>query len=762
MIPKRKPTLDYSIAGITNRLRSRTRQPRRSRADQYVGRDIDTGKRSYFKWPGQGYHTLIFGATRRGKSYFLEMLICYWLYLRQVCPDRCPGFALIDPHTLTDRVLERLVQFGVDPSDVILIDLADESCLPAFQPFARHGAAIEFQVGAFKLACIKAWGKDDFDRTPLLARWLSNSVLPLIEANLSPAELEWMLSLDDFEPLRLAILKQCTNSAVCRAWTKEFPGYRSVNQKMDQIGSSVNRLEPYYQQPFLRRLFGRVSQVIDWRSVMDSGKIVILRSSGGNILHSTETNLISTLLLNEFVRGALRPPSREKERNFFVVVDELQKSLCTDHLNLMRETAKYRTIFIAATQNPSALQAHDEELYLSALSNCLSKVIFGGLTCEEIEKLARDAFAPVVDPDLVKYDLERTYFEPRESTRTVPSHTDAHSEMAAHSDMAAEGTFDSWSKVTHGSSSTGTSIPIDGMFLPTNYGAGTMSEGSVSGHVTGQSGAHSNTRGHSDTHASSDTVADGYSVVPFYELIKRRELSSRQFRDLREQNEMAINRLHCLPPQQALLTVTGEPPAIVQISNLPNANVSSQTIHEYRKRIMANPYYATPEQIDREIEQRKQDLLASLGPSFGAFLKLQQKQPARSAVTARAANNRRMVHTKQTTLQDTVSGNNNLHVPVTSAYYAREPIPPAIAMHPEITPTTSGNSEASTATDPVGLLAVEHDNLVWSDETALRQFLGKLRQLAPAERRPFLVRLAMDSHKPMSYFNRIMRSLNGK
>ena len=484
-------------------------------------------------------------------------------------------------------MLARLVDFRVPPEQVILLELDNPECLPAFQPLhCDDTTTAEYQTDAFMRACAKCWGQESFDQTLQLRRWLGLALRPIIEAGATPAEFEAMLSLANHNQVRDGLVRNCTDKSTVDAWQTEFPLYRGPKQKMENaVGSTVNRLEPFYKEPYLRRLFGQTdpTKVINWRSVMDSGKIVLVKFTGGTTVPETAIDMIGTLLVNELVRAAKQPPDRASERAFYLVADEFQRVVSHDFMSLMRETGKFRLFAWLAHQDPSALRAYDEELYQATLTNARCKILFGGIDCAELAPLIRNAYAGVLDPDMVKFDLNRTYFEPQEETRTVYSRGEADSEGESEGDGQVDAS--SWS--------AGAVTPMDGSWFPS-------ASAITSGDAGGQSASHMH--GTSSSHTSSQSE----SVVPFYRQVERQELSSRQFRSLEEQLQDAVNNIHKLTNQHAAVFSPEALPRLTRVWDIPDSLSTTEQITVFRQAVFATAgCYSSSAEVDAAIAERQ-------------------------------------------------------------------------------------------------------------------------------------------------------------
>jgi hypothetical protein len=631
---------------------------------------------------------------------------------------------VVDPHReFGERALERCAQFAIPPEQVLLIDLGDPRCLPAWQPLARGGASIAYKSKMVASAVATTTGQQHFDETQQLKRWLDNVLWPVIEAGCGFPELAAMLAPQKVSPLREAILQRCSNATICAAWQHEFAELKTVAQRMQQaIGSTVNRLSGFYTHPFLRRLLGQTEDVIDWRRWIDDGGITIVICDGGVEVADEDCRTIGLLMLADVLAALRRPPSRRQARACYFIIDEVQRLLSWLLLTLLRECRKQRGFGILCTQDVAALHSLSPELYRSTLSNCRTKVVFGGLTLPEIHDLCADALAPIMDPDMKKLTLARTFFAPVETTRLVQGTSAGTSSMVANSEGESES--ESWSEADiaswadsemHSESSatfSSTSSPDVGLFSTSEavgYSARGSSSGSVDavshttggGHVAGRGGARAHT--HARTVAQGQQSSRSVSRVPFHELHERQETSSVTFRSCDEQLQVFINAVHSLERQHALVVQTGQPPHLIKIWTVREPQVSDGEAAAYRAAIIGR--YRTPEEIDTAIEARQEALLDELA----------RREPERCR-----RRSRRM----------SVNGNG--------------------------VPTTAGNG--TSAVDPVALIYQDLERLDHLDEAAVNTFLSRLRQLAPAAQRPFLDRLALESGRPKSYFSTRMRA----
>lgn len=717
MTAHRARRITTSTQAIIERVRACPPRRRHVRSDLPLGRDVETGERVSASGPADAGHLLIYGRSGSGKSFAQEALFSTLAAFHRVCPDRAPSIVLIDPAgPLYDRCLRRVVELGIPPERVLLWELDCSDRYLAFQPLACGSATVGYQTSAFLSVIRKLSAAKDWDLMPLLRRWAGLVVAPVIEGRCAPTEFEAMLSLVPSD-LRDALLARCSFASIRTVWEEEFSRY-TMRQRVDQLSSTMNRLERFYLDPHIKRLVGQTDprRVIDVRARLDAGVIWLIKMTGGVRLHDDDLRFLVAMALSEIVRAVRQPPDRSRERAVYLLCDEWHRLVGEDLLTCLRETRKFKLFAILSGIDSGAVREYDPQLELASRSCCKTRLLFGGLPASEVEPFVRDAFALRFDAHRVKNEIYRTFTKPRETTRVIHSHSEGRTRVIAESD--SEGAVENWSDASASTGSSGISHTMqDGMLVPTvGGGLQTVSTGASGGRVRARGGGR--TSSHTVSRAEGQSVSDGFSVVPWYDLREAKELSSRTYSSLPEQLETVTLRVCALPPRYAMLSVQARLPSIVRIYDIPDARVTDDQVNGFRAEVYSQNCYATAAEVDRKIRRRQQRLVASLD----ANLLPHTQAPRSRRRTGRTAANRAAVNGRTKSSR----------------------------------PTNQGDTS-----DPLGLMRTQLDTLDLSSEDAIRAFLTILHRLTPAHRRPFLDTLAIRSGKPKSYFTALLKS-NGQ
>jgi hypothetical protein len=345
-------------------------------------------------------HMHILGATGTGKSKFLEHLI-----RQDILQGR--GLCLIDPHgDLYDDVLAFCVQEQLFDK-TLLFDPSDSTYTLGFNPLQSFGD-ISYKAKQMRSACSKVW-QINMNSSPRMARWLYNCFYVLLEQKLSFVDALSLVSIRHNDR-RTFITKNIKNPEIRAEF--ESLALMKPRELLEQLESSYNRIFEFLNNPNVRKLFIQESY-LNSKEIMDKGYILLCNlSTRGEKLSEDDRNLLGTLLINEFYTTAL---TRERlQRNpFYLYIDEFSCFLSEDIASSLSQTRKYGLSMTLAHQDLSQLKTFHETLYKNVLTNCRTKVVFGGLSDEDRTILAKELFAQDFDLKTVKEEIVQTKFKPR-------------------------------------------------------------------------------------------------------------------------------------------------------------------------------------------------------------------------------------------------------------------------------------------------------------------------------------------------------------
>lgn len=554
--------------------------------DGFTGRPINISAKELLS------HGMIVGGTGRGKSKFLE------LAARQFMDSETP-LLVLDPHGDTVRALLEYVTYRRFDNRLIYIDpnqAVDEAVFP-LNFLQRSSDDISTHASHIMRAIAKVFGEEESQTKPRLERRERATLMALIEASLSMAEMLHFLSISD-PTYRQHVLHSVRDPYVRTEWA-EYDSIPKRAEREQLLESCLNRAAKIILNEPVRRCLGAPTCSLDWDEIIRGKKIVLVNLQASRVSQEC-MQLMGILIVDHLVRYGLRATT-PLSRPLYVLCDELDELSSPDLSRALQALRKRRIFIWGCIQHLEQLRSHEStaKLYHAFMSCADIKLAFH-TTYEDAKVLVHELFAGEFRGDIVKHEIYRTDRVPRESVRRVLTTTEHQSDT----NSVTDGSGSSFSTnnmhtdlSTHAAGMTETLGP-DGSI--TSRGANELSS-------HGASSAHGSSEGSSSQHTegSAQTLARGSSIshVPFYEFIERQELSSRTYYSIEELVEKYISFLQCQPERHAQVKIRDQKGAPVVLSFVDSAGVRAKHVSSLVQR--NNTQYALlPPDIDRLLEQR--------------------------------------------------------------------------------------------------------------------------------------------------------------
>ena len=227
------------------------------------------------------------------------------------------------------------------------------------EPERRH-IIVSGLISVFRRIWKDFWG-------PRLEHILRNSILALLEYPEKTTLLAIQRMLYDPQ-YREKIVEKIDDPIVKEFWRKEFPGYHARLQS-EAISPIQNKIGQFLATPLIRNIVGQTKTSIDFRKVMDEGKILICNLSKGR-LGEENSSLLGSLVVTKLQLAAMeRIDTPEGSRkDFYLYVDEFQNFVSTEIFShILSEARKYRLCLTMAHQ------------YISQLDDSVREAVFGNV-----------------------------------------------------------------------------------------------------------------------------------------------------------------------------------------------------------------------------------------------------------------------------------------------------------------------------------------------------------------------------------------------
>jgi hypothetical protein len=531
-------------------------------------------------------HMHVIGSSGSGKSKLLESIMREHLKNRQ-------GFALIDPHgTLYDDVVAFCAHRSLD-REIILLNVSKPSAVIGFNPFQRAPEGdISVQVDRRIGATMHAWGVEDTDQTPTLARTLRLVYTVMMEQNLGLPQIQHLIDFNARE-IRGSMIEKLVSPLIQKEW-RELQMLKAREWR-DATLSARNRLFKFLTSDVLCRFMGLPERGINLREIMDQGKILLVNLAKSDYLSHENARAFGALLVNEFFESALRRERDEMGRPpqpYYLFLDEFQNFVSLDIANMLDQVRKFGLFLTLAHQRFGQL---DEDITDAVLTNCRIKAVFGGLPTQSARLMAEEMFIRDLDPKKVKVAIYQTKFWPEYRRDKVFTHGTSHASASGATQSSASGSFDG--------TSMGTSF-----FQPSDWFGVAQPIGRTDGRSSGSSTMYGSGYSDSESYGESDSVADIPVLIP----VPFEELSSIQYYTTEEQLVELTAALKEQFPRHCFIKIHGEktqPLLVPLISGVQSFWASRENLDWYQQWQMDRQQALPSAEVDRLIEARQNALL---------------------------------------------------------------------------------------------------------------------------------------------------------
>lgn len=347
-----------------------------------VNRHAGTEKPVYLTLDRARRHVHVIGSSGSGKSNLLLQLL-----LEDV--KQGGGIALLDPHgDLADDLLARMPERRIE--DVILFDPADTEYPVGFNVLAAHSDLEKTLLASDLVAIFRrlstSWGDQ-------MHAVLANAIQAFLESERGGTIADLRKFLIDRE-FREEFLTTIPDEEITYYWRKEFPLLHGRPQ-----GPILTRLDSFLRPKIVRQMVVQRENKIDFRSVMDDGKIFLAKLAQGAIGEENAA-LLGSFLIARFHQTAMsRQDVRAAERRpFLIAADECQHFVTPSMASILSGARKYSVGLVLAHQDLTQLQRKDSEVYASLTANAGTRIVFR--VGDSDARALADGFAHFASEDL--------------------------------------------------------------------------------------------------------------------------------------------------------------------------------------------------------------------------------------------------------------------------------------------------------------------------------------------------------------------------
>ena len=526
-------------------------------------------------------HMQVIGASGTGKTKFLENMI------RQDILDN-QGLCLIDP---TGNLFHDLVRwcetkdfFGRKP--IHLFDPSSDTWTFGFNPLNFGDVAqqdISFFVDAMVKACAQVWGGEDTNATPLLKRCLRITFHALAEKRLTLLEALDLITAETSQ-LRRSLTRDIVDPVVRLQWQ----GFQNMRPRdfTEQFGSTANRLMEFLASERIRRILGQQENILHFRSLMDQGHVLLVNLSSGRNISEDNASLLGALIVNDlFLKARGRPKG---SRPFYLYIDECARFINPDIGRILDEGRQFGLHLILAHQHLSQLLKAGEAVYGAVMTDARTKVVFGGLSPDDAEEMARNVFMGEFNLEEAKQSLMKPVVVGYD-TVWLSSHSTSDGE--SHGSSQSNGS---------GSSTTGTTgrtwRESEDWFFGEEEELSRSSSQALGISTSSSSGS-------SFSRSSSSTYGESESLMPILKTLPGAVFS------LEEQQHKAAAKLRNLRQQQAVIKMPDRLSVGITATRVEDGYARPERVERFKQASFQQSPFATPiPEVERELADRRSRL----------------------------------------------------------------------------------------------------------------------------------------------------------
>ena len=345
-------------------------------------------------------HCYLIGATGTGKSTLLARMI-------EEDMRNGDGLCVIDPHgDLFQHALRSLPSNRCD--DLVLFNPCMTSHAPGINFLECTGphraTRANFLVNEMMSIFERLYDMRQVGG-PVFELYMRNAMLLVMDARNAGCTLLDICRVFEDAEWRRALVAQCADPYVGGFWARIAErASRHNDMALENVAPYVlSKLNQFVFNPVMRAIVGQPRSTIDFRTLMDKRKVLLVNLSKG-VLGELDARLLGMIIVGKLLEAALsranRPPAQRPP--FYLYIDEFQNFTTDTLAHLMAEARKFGLLLTLANQTLAQLDANAGRLNLreSVLGNV------GNLLCFRVGARDAELLATYFGPQYTAADLQ--------------------------------------------------------------------------------------------------------------------------------------------------------------------------------------------------------------------------------------------------------------------------------------------------------------------------------------------------------------------
>jgi len=305
-------------------------------------------------------HTHIIGASGMGKSSLLYNLITQDI-------RNGDGVAVLDPHgDLINQILGVIPENRIE--DVVIVNPADIDFPIGFNVLQAHSEEEKNLIASDLIAVFRRLASSWGDQMDVV---LQNAILAFLESPQGGTLADLRRFLLE-KPFRHQFLQTVNDPEIIYYWQSVFPTLTGGKS----VGPILTRLQDFFSRKPLRNMVSQRDNKLDFRDIMDTGKIFLAPLSQG-LCGVENSYLLGTLLVSKFQQLAMARQSQDasKRKHFWLYIDEFDHFITPSMAEILKGARKYRLGLTLAHQELHQLRS-DPKVESAVLTQPCTRIVF--------------------------------------------------------------------------------------------------------------------------------------------------------------------------------------------------------------------------------------------------------------------------------------------------------------------------------------------------------------------------------------------------
>ncbi|MDP2090623.1 MAG: type IV secretion system DNA-binding domain-containing protein [Candidatus Gracilibacteria bacterium] len=329
-------------------------------------------------------HMYVIGKTGTGKSRFLTSMMITDI-------NQGKGIGVIDPHgDLIDDIMSHIPESRI--KDVIIFDPSDVNFPFCFNPLeTNENESKQVLIKGFTDVFKKMFGSNRNFRMEHMLRMILLALLD--KPNSTLFDIVKILTDKDYKD---EVLNYVNDNVVKNFWINEYPNLSPMFVS-EAVFPILNKVSQLLSIESLKNIFSSHENKLDFRKMMDEGKILLVKLPKGKY-NQEIIGFLGAMFVTKIFQAAMgrQGLTKHERKRFFLYADEFQNFTTDTFCEILSEARKYGLGLILAHQ------------FIKQIPPNITDAIFGNVSSLVIFRVSsEDAqfLSKYFDPFLSNYDF---------------------------------------------------------------------------------------------------------------------------------------------------------------------------------------------------------------------------------------------------------------------------------------------------------------------------------------------------------------------